>query len=124
MAGMQSQVAPFIQACNAMALVSEVEAFSVVILECMASARPMVVTDVGGAREQIEPGKHGYIVPVAEPEQIANSLARLWFDGNIPAFGAAARASVAKRFSVESMVDQYTSLLVDSVKRSKRSNRA
>jgi len=112
MVGMQKEVAPFIHACSAMALVSEVEAFSIGILEAMASSKPLVVTDVGGAREQIVHGVHGYIVPVAEPQQIADHLERLWYKSTLHAFGVAARARVASEFSIDAMVRRYSDLLV------------
>ena len=116
MAGMQHRVAPFIQACDVMALVSEVESFSIGILEAMASGKPMVVTDVGGAREQIVADEHGYIVPPAEPGKIAEMLERLWREGSIPAFGAASRKRVRERFSIESMVGLYAELLIGTAR--------
>jgi glycosyltransferase involved in cell wall biosynthesis len=95
-----------------MALVSDAEAFSISILEAMACGKPVVATDVGGAAEQIESGKHGYVVPPRSPELVANSIDRLWRSGEAAVFGAAARARLVREFSVQAMTSQYARLLI------------
>lgn len=51
-----------------------VEGFSNSILEYMAAARPVVATDVGGAREAISEGATGYVV---QPEDFSTMAARI-----------------------------------------------
>ena len=51
-----------------------VEGFSNSILEYMAAAKPVVATDVGGAREAISEGATGYVV---QPEDSATMAARI-----------------------------------------------
>lgn len=58
-------------------LSSQAEGFSNSILEYMAAARPVVVTDVGGAREAVVEGKTGYIVPAGDDEKMAARIISL-----------------------------------------------
>lgn len=51
-----------------------VEGFSNSILEYMAAARPVVATDVGGAREAVSEGATGYVV---QPEDFSTMAARI-----------------------------------------------
>ena len=109
MVGRQADVRPFIHACDVMTLVSSAEAFSIAVLEAMACGKPMVLTDVGGAKEQIEQGRSGYLVPVAQPAAIADALHTLrQQQGN--EFGARARERVQREFSLQRMVDRYARL--------------
>lgn len=66
--------------------VSEGQPF--VILEAMASRRPVVATDVGSCRELIEGsmdsfGNAGLIVPVMNPDQMAKAILRLYQDADM-----------------------------------------
>lgn len=59
------------------ALSSKAEGFSNSILEYMAAARPVVVTDVGGAREVVQHGASGYLVQSGDHEAMAAHLISL-----------------------------------------------
>jgi glycosyltransferase involved in cell wall biosynthesis len=106
-AGMQADVAPFIHACDVMTLVSSSEAFSIAVLEAMACGKPVVLTRVGGAAEQIESGHSGYLVEAGQPAQVAQRLAHIWRTGEAPRLGANARAKVERDFSLARMVERY-----------------
>jgi glycosyltransferase involved in cell wall biosynthesis len=58
-------------------LSSRAEGFSNSILEYMAAARPVVATDVGGAREAIVAGETGYIVSPGDDEALAERIVSL-----------------------------------------------
>jgi glycosyltransferase involved in cell wall biosynthesis len=107
LAGMQSDVAAYIHACDVMTLVSSSEAFSISVLEAMACGKPLVLTRVGGAAEQIEPGHSGYLVDVGMPAQVADRLAHIWQTGEAPRLGANARSKVERDFSLARMVERY-----------------
>jgi glycosyltransferase involved in cell wall biosynthesis len=86
-------------------LPSSGEAFSRAIIEAMAAGRPVVATDVGGAREAIEEGVSGFIVPPADPAALAEKILLLALDGSLrKKFGAAARKRVEERFTIEENV--------------------
>lgn len=54
-----------------------VEGFSNSIIEYMAAARPVVATDVGGAREAVVDGETGYIVRPEDDEEMARRIISL-----------------------------------------------
>lgn len=117
LAGLQSDVAPFIHACDVMSLVSSAEAFSIAVLEAMACGKAMVLTQVGGAAEQITEGLHGHLVPVGEPAVVAERLLGIWRDGSAMRMGQQARERVQREFSLRHMIDQYEQLFAGEPER-------
>src|SRR6185312_12907577 len=61
--GVRSDVPAVLQALDVFAMTSLSEAASLTLLEAMASARPVVVTDVGGNPEIVRNGVDGVLVP-------------------------------------------------------------
>jgi len=61
------------------------EAFPIAILRALASALPVVATDVGGIRLMVEEGVSGYLTPPENPMALAEALLRVMSD---PAFRA------------------------------------
>src|SRR5437762_7392881 len=55
-------------------LSSKAEGFSNSILEYMAAGRPVVATDVGGAREAIVEGLTGHLVPTGDEQKMADRI--------------------------------------------------
>ncbi|WKA49589.1 N-acetyl-alpha-D-glucosaminyl L-malate synthase BshA [Planococcus liqunii] len=53
-------------------LMSEKEAFGLVLLEAMACGVPCIGTNIGGIPEIIEPGKNGYLVELGDTEDAAS----------------------------------------------------
>lgn len=95
------------------------EAFSRAIIEAMAAGRPVVATDVGGAREAIEEGVSGFLVPPADPDVLGDRLLLLARDAAVRRqFGAAGRRRVEERFTIERNVREtekvYAELLGSS----------
>lgn len=89
-------------------LVSHEEGFSNAVLEGMAAALPMVVTDVGGNAEAIVDGVTGFVVPAKFPERIAQALATLLNDRGIARrMGEASSDRAQKLFSMEACVREY-----------------
>jgi glycosyltransferase involved in cell wall biosynthesis len=75
--GRCERVAELLSLSEACVLSSTSEGFSNSILEYMAAARPVVVTDVGGAREVVEDGETGYLVAAGDDERMAARLVGL-----------------------------------------------
>lgn len=112
MAGLQRDVRPYIAVCDCMALTShEVETFSMAALEAMAMARPMVMTDLGGAREQVEHGVSGFVYEKGDITTLAGHLYNMAENKSHGAMGANARTRVCNNFTLEKMVEAYTGLL-------------
>jgi glycosyltransferase involved in cell wall biosynthesis len=69
------------------------------VLESFACGVPVVVTDLGGLPELVEPGRDGEIVPAGDPAGLAAALAGLLGDPERAlAMGVAGRAKVERRF--------------------------
>jgi glycosyltransferase involved in cell wall biosynthesis len=79
-----------------------VEGFSNSILEYMAASRPVVATDIGGAREAVIDGETGYIVKPEDFETMAQRLISLLKEPEKAwAMGARGRTRVLEQFSCE-----------------------
>lgn len=121
--GLQRDVRPFLAACDALALTSFTEAFSLAAIEAMAAGRPVVHADVGGAAEMIRPAHNGFLFPVGDTAALVERLARLAEPGARNRMGTAARAMVEARFSERGMVDRYETLFQDmATRRTRRGN--
>jgi glycosyltransferase involved in cell wall biosynthesis len=98
--GRAERVAELLAASDVCVLSSKAEGFSNSILEYMAASRPVVVTDVGGAREAVIDGETGYIVPAgADAEMAARIIALLENPEQARAMGERSRHIVEQRFS-------------------------
>lgn len=109
--GRLEQVAELLAVSDACVLSSKAEGFSNSILEYMAAARPVVVTDVGGAREAITDGENGYLVPAGDDEIMAERLVRLLNDSErARAMGECGRRTVEQKFSSGAQLEQIEKL--------------
>jgi glycosyltransferase involved in cell wall biosynthesis len=80
-------------------------------LEAMAAGVPVVATNYGGAIDQIEDGKEGFLVSNDNPYEMAQKIYRLLASPNLAKrIGLAAKETVAKRFSSLQMVRSYLDL--------------
>jgi glycosyltransferase involved in cell wall biosynthesis len=90
---------------------SRYEGLSLLVLEAMAWARPVIATQVGGNPEAIVDGESGLLTPPDDPPVLADACLRVMRD---PAFaarlGEAARRRVQERFTLERMVAAYEDL--------------
>ncbi|MHB0977642.1 MAG: glycosyltransferase family 4 protein [Candidatus Aquicultorales bacterium] len=59
------------------------EGVSVAALEAMASAKPLVVTPVGGFKSLVRDGENGLVVPDENPRALAEAILRLGNDGDL-----------------------------------------
>jgi len=88
-----------------------VEGFSNSILEYMAAARPVVATDVGGAREAVIDGETGYIVPRGDAEALAARITMLLQEPErARAMGIRSLQVVKENFSCEAQLERTESL--------------
>ncbi|MBI3043011.1 MAG: glycosyltransferase family 4 protein [Betaproteobacteria bacterium] len=111
--GVQQDVRPYIEACDVMALCSVTEAFSLAAIEAMAMRRPVIHSDVGGAREMIVPGRNGFLFPAGNTGALVEKLAVLADRVVSEKMGQDAREVVKARFSERAMVDRYEQTLLE-----------
>ncbi|MFE6226484.1 glycosyltransferase [Streptomyces sp. NPDC057854] len=77
-AGAVGDTAPWYRAADVVVLPSRWEGMALAPLEAMAAGRPVVVTDVDGARESLPPGHEApCLVPPEDPAALAAALGRL-----------------------------------------------
>jgi len=75
--GTRPDVPRLLRSVDVVALASYSEAFPMALLEAMASARPVVATDVGGVSEIVVDRLSGYLVPPRDPLALAAGLMEL-----------------------------------------------
>lgn len=94
------------------------EAFGRVAAEAGAMERPVIAPNHGGAREIVIPGQSGYLFAPGSVAELAKALQQLLgeTDATLRAMGAAARAHISARYTVERMcadtLSVYRDLLV------------
>src|SRR3954468_5670536 len=108
-----------LQDCDIFALASTTDdngasdIFPTVILEAMASARPVVSTTLAGIPESVVDKETGLLVPPGESGFFADALEMLCRDAELRArFGAAGRTRVEQHFQVETTVGPLLEKLV------------
>ncbi|WP_281862758.1 N-acetyl-alpha-D-glucosaminyl L-malate synthase BshA [Planomicrobium okeanokoites] len=89
-------------------LLSEKEAFGLVMLEAMACGVPGIGTNVGGIPEIIEPGKNGYLVELGDTRQAAIHGVELLSNSELGnRLSAGAIDTVASKFHSSRILKEY-----------------
>ncbi|HEY0408258.1 MAG TPA: glycosyltransferase, partial [Pyrinomonadaceae bacterium] len=109
--GRCGRVAELLAVSDVCVLSSKAEGFSNSILEYMAAARPVVATDVGGAREAVIEGETGYLVPAGDAALMAKRIVSLLKDTErARAMGEHGRSTIERRFSCEAQLETTLNL--------------
>jgi trehalose synthase len=88
------------------------EGFGLTVSEAMWKGRPVVASDVGGIRDQIEDGRTGFLVEATDLVAFADRVNRLLADPHdAERIGAAAQARVRDLFLGPRHLGQYVELL-------------
>jgi glycosyltransferase involved in cell wall biosynthesis len=112
LAGHRSDVTRFFSTADVVVHPSiQPEAFGMVLAEAMAAGKPVIASDLGGAREIVQHGVTGLLVPPKNPDMLAQAILTLLRDPDRRVqMGRAGAARVQARFSVERMVGQLQAL--------------
>src|SRR2546423_11705582 len=120
----QKAVSERLQAADVFALASTTDAqgatdvFPTVILEAMASARPVVSTCLAGIPELVLHDETGILISPTDTAALANALEQLLRDPDLRLrFGRAGRARIAQHFRIENTVAPLLELLEQSCSR-------
>ncbi len=109
--GIRSDISQLMQQADVFALTSLSEAASLTLLEAMASARPVVVTDVGGNGEIVRHEREGLLIPRGNAAACAAAFRQLF---NNPkwacSLGEAGRRRVEEHYRLERSVERYFEL--------------
>jgi len=111
--GRCENVAELLNISEICVLSSKAEGFSNSILEYMAAARPVVATDVGGAREVVSEGETGHLVLSGDNEMMAEQLIALLRDPErARVMGDRGRRLIEEKFSCEAQLARTEDLYV------------
>jgi glycosyltransferase involved in cell wall biosynthesis len=92
---------------------SETESFGLAIAEAMAARSAVVATATEGAQEVIQNQQTGLLVPIADPQCLAETIATLLANEDLrKTMGVRAQQQVATRFSLRRMVEEIERIYV------------
>lgn len=104
-AGAQNNVGDWYAAADVVVLPSLSEGLPFVVLEAMATARPVVASSVNGVPEVIQDGLNGLLVPPRNPQALEGAIRSLLRDPLRAArIGEAGRQGVATAFTADKMI--------------------
>lgn len=111
--GLQRDVRPYIGCCDVMTLVSHaVETFSLAALESMALGKPLIMTDIGGASEQVLHGQTGFLFERGDINALTTHLQSLASRTLQSRMGTAAQRRVRQLFTLDAMTTGFTEQMV------------
>jgi glycosyltransferase involved in cell wall biosynthesis len=106
--GFKDDVRPYLAICDVIVLASHaIETFSIAALEAMAMGKPLVLTRIGGAEEQVVAGQNGYLYEPGDIEGLSDKLAALQLEATRKRMGTASRDRVESLFSEGRMMEQF-----------------
>lgn len=104
--------------CSVFALTSKEESFGIVLLEAMASGKPIVATEVGGIPEIIKNEEEGILVKYGDVEQLAENIMKLLSDSELRKRMGSTGKNTAKQYDwhtiAEKTVNYYKEILGES----------
>ncbi len=109
--GFRSDVPELLRLCDIFVLPSVGEPFGRVIIEAMATARPVVAIESGGVPEVVVDGQTGLLVPPEDAQSLAGAIQTLLADGQrAQQMGAEGRARAHQLFSADRVARQVQEL--------------
>jgi sugar transferase (PEP-CTERM/EpsH1 system associated) len=110
-AGERHDIADIMQTLDLFVLPSINEGISNTILEAMASALPVIATQVGGSPELVVEGQTGYLVPKQDPLAMSVAFKRYLLEPELlKRHGLAGRGRVVSMFSLSRMMADYVAI--------------
>jgi len=109
--GFRSDVPQLLRLCDIFVLPSVREPFGRVIIEAMATGRPVVATESGGVPEVVVDGQTGLLVPPEDAQSLASAIEMLLADHEgAKQMGAKGLARARKLFSTDRVAQQVQEL--------------
>jgi glycosyltransferase involved in cell wall biosynthesis len=104
--------------CDIFVQSSHWEAMSVVVLEAMAGAKPIVATTVGENARVLANGEDALLVPPRAPGALADALGRVIDDAGLrQRLGATAQTKYRESLTIERMVRNHETLYAELIRR-------
>jgi len=107
--GFVRDVRPYMAICDCLAITSQYsETFSISALEAMAMAKPLIMTEIGGADEQVQDGKTGFLYEPGQVNDLAQHMICLGTNlTNAQKMGNKARSYLLENFTLDTMTKEY-----------------
>ena len=107
--GSTDDVRPFLAAADCVVLPSYREGTSRALLEAAAMGRPLIVSDVPGCREVVDPDVSGLICNAKDARSLGDKLAQFakFSSAERAAMGAAGRRKMEKEYDEKFVIDAY-----------------
>lgn len=86
---------------------SDSESFGMVLIEAMASGRPVIGSDIGGIPGVIDNGQDGLLVSPRNPRALAAALMKIFSDNNFAKELASKGVEKARQFNWDSNTEKY-----------------
>jgi len=110
--GEMADARPALAMIDVFVLTSAGETFSNAALEAMSMGKPVILSDVGGAREMVCNGQNGYLYEKGNVSELVLLVKKLLQNSETrQRVGENARRTVMEKFSFVRMVDQYEKLI-------------
>ena len=110
-AGFREEINRFYNIMDVFVLPSWREGMPRSILEAMASAKPVVATNIRGCREEVVDGITGRLVPVKNEKALAGAIKEILLDKELAdRMGAAGRKRVEKKFDENMVLERELSI--------------
>ncbi len=110
--GFRDDIPSVLSALDVFVLSSILESCPVVLLEAMAMKVPVVATNVGAVAEMVAHGRTGFVVPLRDPEAIAEAVLAILAKprDEVRDMVEQARKTVEREFSVDTIAQQQLQL--------------
>jgi glycosyltransferase involved in cell wall biosynthesis len=107
-AGTSNHVEEHYAATDCYVCSSHSEGLSNTMLEAMAAGLPIVSTRVSGAEDLVENGKNGFLVPICDPQALAEGISQIFREPErARILGMNSRAVALQVFDMERVADKY-----------------
>lgn len=109
--GKRDDLPELLSISDVMLLLSEKEAFGLVLLEAFACGVPAVANAIGGIPEVVEDGVNGFLVELGDVQAVADRVTQLLSDSDLhQQMKEQAIQTVQKNFNSKDIVNQYEEL--------------
>ena len=109
--GFCADISPVMKAIDVLVLPSLWEGFGIVLIEAMAAGKPAITTNVSSMPEIVVHEKTGLVVPVRQPQALADAMLRIVCDKSLAKeWGEKGRQRVEQEFHIEKMLSRLERL--------------
>jgi glycosyltransferase involved in cell wall biosynthesis len=112
-AGFHEDMRGVMRAFDVFAISSVYEGFGLVLIEAMASGRPVVATRAGAIPEVVADGDTGLLVPPGDPQAFAAALAKMTDPALRRSLGQAGQRRALADFTLDTMFARTDALYTD-----------